>query len=56
MSEIKEKKAKIVKIEKRIKGLEKEANTLSLEAEKKDSIQTLSKANALRTKAIAVRD
>ena len=31
--------------------LEKEADTLSLEAEKKENIQTLSNANALRSKA-----
>ena len=37
---------KRAKLEKRIETLEKEADTFSLEAEKKN-IQTLSKANAL---------
>lgn len=53
---MKEQKLKRAKLEKRIEILQKEADTLSLEAEKKENIQTLSKANALRSKAKAVRD
>ena len=55
MEEIKEQKLKKVRIEKNIESLEKEADCLSLEAEKKESFQTLSKANALRAKAKSVR-
>ena len=55
MEEIKEQKLKKVKIEKNIESLEKEADFLSLEAEKKESFLTLSKANALRAKAKSVR-
>ena len=44
-----------MRIEKNIESLEKEADSLSLEAEKKESFQTLSKANALRAKAKSVR-
>ena len=54
MEEIKEQKLK-VRIEKNIESLEKEADSLSLEAEKKESFQTLSKANALRAKTKSVR-
>ena len=53
---MKEPKLKRAKLEKRIETLEKEADTLSLEAEKKENIQTLSNANALRSKAKTVRD
>ena len=53
---MKEQKLKRAKLEKRIETLEKEANTHSLVAEKKEHIQTLSKANALRSKAKTVRD
>ena len=35
-----------MKIEKKVESLDKEADSLSLEAEKKESFQTLSKANA----------
>ena len=44
-----------MKIEKKVKVLEKEADSLSLEAEKKESFQILSKANALGAKAKSVR-
>ena len=53
---MKEQKLRRTKVEKRIKTLEKEADTLSLEAEKKENIQTLSKANALGSKAKTVRN
>ena len=52
---MKEQKLKRAKLEKRIETLQKEADTLSLEAEKKENIQTLSKANALRIKTKTVR-
>ena len=52
LEEIKEKK---MKIEKKVEVLEKEADCLSLEAEKKESFRTLSKTNALRAKAKSVR-
>ena len=55
MEAIKEQKLKKVRIEKNIESLEKEVDSLSLEAEKKESFQTLSKANALRAKAKSVR-
>ena len=55
MEEIKEQKGKKMKIEKKVELLENEADTLSLQAEKKESFQTLSKANALRVKAKSVR-
>ena len=55
LEELKEQKVKRVKIEKKIESLEKEADSLSLEAEKKENIQTLAKANALRAKAKSVR-
>ena len=48
---MKEQKLKRAKLEKRIKALEKEADMVSLEAEEKENIQTLSKNNALRNKA-----
>ena len=51
----KEQKGKKMKIEKKVELLENEADTLSLQAEKKESFQTLSKANALRVKAKSVR-
>ena len=44
-----------MKIEKKVGSLEKEADSLSLEAEKKESFHTLSKVNALRAKAKSVR-
>ena len=44
-----------MKIEKKVESLEKEADCLSLEAEKKVRFQTLSKANAFRTKTKSVR-
>ena len=44
-----------MKIEKKVESLEKEATSLSLETEKKESFQTLSKAYALRAKAETVR-
>ena len=46
---------KKMKIEKKVKSLGKETDSLSQEAEKKESFQTLSKANALRAKAKSVR-
>ena len=55
LEEIKGQKVKKMKIEKKVEVLEKEADSLSLEAEKKESFQTLSKANALRAKAKFVR-
>ena len=56
MEEIKGQKAKKVKVEKNIESLQNEADSLLLEAKKKESIQTLTKANALRAKAKSVRD
>ena len=53
---MKEQKLERAKLEKRIEILLKEADTFSLEAEKKENIQTLSKAYALRSKAKTVRD
>ena len=53
---MKEPKLKRAKLEKIIETLEKEADTLSLWTEKKENIQTLSKANALRSKTKIVRD
>ena len=44
-----------MKIEKKVEVLEKEADSLLLEEEKKESFQTLSKANSLRAKAKSVR-
>ena len=56
LEEMKEQKLKRAKLEKRIETLEKETATISLEAEKKENIQTLSKANTLRIKAKTVKD
>ena len=56
LEEMKEQKLKRAKLERRIETLDKEADTLSLEAEKKENIHTLSEANALRSKAKTVRD
>ena len=53
---MKKQKLKREKLKERIETLEKEADTLSLEADKKENIQTLSKANALKSKAKTVRD
>ena len=53
---MKEQKLNRAKLEERIETLEKEADTLSLEAEKKENIQALSKANVLRSNAKTVRD
>ena len=47
LEEMKEQKLKRAKLEKRMEILENEADTLSLEAGKKENIQALSKANAL---------
>ena len=55
LEEIKEQKLKKVRIDKNIESLKKVADSLSLEAEKKGSFQTLSKANALRAKAKSVK-
>ena len=46
---------KKIKIEKKVESLEKEADSLSLKADKKESFQTLFKANALRAKEKSVR-
>ena len=40
-----------MKIEKKVESLEKEADSLTLEAETKESFQTLAQANALRAEA-----
>ena len=42
-------------IEKKVESLKKDVDSLSLEAEKEESFQTLSKVNALRAKAMSVR-
>ena len=55
LEEIKDQKVKKMKIEKKVEVLEKEAGSLSLEAEKKESFQTLSKANSSRAKTKSVR-
>ena len=55
LEEIKEKKVEKMKIEKIVEVLEKEADSLSLEAEKKESFQTFPNANALRVKTKSVR-
>ena len=55
MEEIKEQNGKKMKIEMKVESLEKQADSVSLEAEKKESFQTLSKANALGAKAESVR-
>ena len=43
-----------MKVEKKIESLQNEADSLLLEAEKKESIQTLTKANSLRAEAKSV--
>ena len=55
LKEIKEQKDRKMKIEKEVKLLENEADSSSLEADKKGNIQTLSKANVLRAEGRSAR-
>ena len=55
LEEVKVQKAKKMKLENTVKSLEKEADSLCVEAEKKENFQALSKANALRAKAKSVK-
>lgn len=55
MEEVKAQKAKKMKLEKTVESLENEADSLYLEAEKKENFHSLSKANALKAKARSVK-
>ena len=52
---MKAQKAKKMKLEKTVESLENEADSLYLEAEKKENFHSLSKANALKAKARSVK-